>query len=91
MCAYIGTIGMAHGLEVVVKPPNSCETVAETTCSSGLWAIGAERAALEAQITERKLTNVLFTGMIAKNQVDASSRAAMPASFISVVRNSSGP
>lgn len=70
VCAYIGTIGMAHGLEVVVKAAEQLRDSGRHDVQFWIVGDGAERAALEAQINERKLTNVLFTGMIAKDQVD---------------------
>jgi colanic acid biosynthesis glycosyl transferase WcaI len=35
VCGYIGTVGMAHGLEVVLRPRKRCVPPVATTCNSG--------------------------------------------------------
>lgn len=69
VCAYVGTVGMAHGLEVVIE-------AADQLCSRGrndvqFWIVGdgAERAALEDQARSRGLDNVVFTGLVSKDRV----------------------
>lgn len=71
VCAYIGTIGMAHGLEVVVKAAEQLQTAGRDDVQFWIVGDGAERSTLEARAIDQKLTNITFTGMIAKNQVDA--------------------
>jgi glycosyltransferase involved in cell wall biosynthesis len=71
VCAYIGTIGMAHGLEVVLKAAEQLRDGGRSDVQFWIVGDGAERATLEARATELKLSNITFTGMIAKDQVDA--------------------
>lgn len=71
VCAYIGTIGMAHGLEVVLKAAEQLQVAGRDDVQFWIVGDGAERSTLEARALGQKLTNITFTGMIAKNQVDA--------------------
>ncbi len=70
VCAYVGTVGMAHGLEVVL---NAAERLrAEQRDDVQFWIVGdgAERAALEQAAQKRQLTSITFTGMIPKRDID---------------------
>ena len=69
VCSYIGTVGMAHGLEVVLD-------TAERYLKEGkpdivFWIVGdgAHREKLEASAQERNLTNVFFTGKLARERM----------------------
>ena len=70
VCAYIGTVGMAHGLEVVLKAAETLRESARNDVQFWIVGDGAERARLQEQAEERKLSSITFTGMIAKNQID---------------------
>ncbi len=71
VCAYIGTIGMAHGLEVVLNAAEQLKTAGREDVQFWIVGDGAERAVLEARAQSQQLTNVTFTGMVKKEQVDA--------------------
>lgn len=70
VCAYIGTVGMAHGLEVVVKAAEQLRHSGRDDVQFWIVGDGAERAKLEAQAREKELASITFTGMIAKDQID---------------------
>jgi glycosyltransferase involved in cell wall biosynthesis len=71
VCAYVGTIGMAHGLEVVLKAAAQLKAQGRDDVQFWIVGDGAERAALEHQARRQQLENVTFTGLIPKQQVDA--------------------
>jgi glycosyltransferase involved in cell wall biosynthesis len=71
VCAYVGTVGMAAGLEVVLR---AGRLLAERRREDVLLAVvgdGAERAALEEKARAEGLANVVFTGRIAGREVPA--------------------
>ena len=70
VCAYIGTVGMAHGLEVVLKSAEILHASGRNDVQFWIVGDGAERARLEQAANERNLTSITFTGMIAKSQID---------------------
>lgn len=71
VCAYIGTIGMAHGLEVVIHAAKQLQQAGRLDVQFWIVGEGAERAMLEAQAQAENLTNVTFTGMVKKEDVNA--------------------
>lgn len=71
VCAYVGTIGMAHGLEVVLKAAADLQARGRDDVRFWIVGDGAERAALEQQARDQGLSGILFTGMIPKAQVEA--------------------
>jgi len=70
VCAYVGTIGMAHGLEVVLKAARQLRDSGRNFVQFWIVGDGAERASLEQQAREQGLDNVIFTGLVPKDQVD---------------------
>ncbi len=69
VCSYIGTVGMAHGLDVVVKAAATLQSQNDNTVCFWIVGDGAQRAKLEEEATQQQLTNIRFTGMIAKDQI----------------------
>ncbi len=67
VAAYVGTIGMAHGLSTVLEAADQMR--ADASIAFVLIGDGAERAALEREANERKLHNVIFTGPVGKDQL----------------------
>lgn len=64
--SYVGTIGMAHGLEIVL------ETAKKTKDKDWLFLIvgdGARRLELEKKAKSMNLENVIFTGRLAKQDM----------------------
>jgi colanic acid biosynthesis glycosyl transferase WcaI len=71
VCAYIGTIGMAHGLEVVLQAAAQLQHAGQHRWQFWIVGDGAERETLEQQAKGQGLQNVVFTGMVPKDQIDA--------------------
>lgn len=70
VCAYVGTIGMAHGLEVVLEAADQLRKQGRDDVHFWIVGDGAERASLERQATERGLTSIRFTGLVSKDRVE---------------------
>jgi len=70
ICSYIGTIGMAHGLDIVLrasqllKNNNSGNSVAFLIAGDG-----TEKHRLETEARIQNLSNVHFLGLIPKDKV----------------------
>jgi len=67
VAAYIGTIGMAHGLGTVLDAAERLKGKPEVAFL--LLGDGAERAQLEREARERGLDNVVFAGAVGKEDV----------------------
>jgi glycosyltransferase involved in cell wall biosynthesis len=67
VAAYVGTIGMAHGLGTVLAAAEQLR--ARDDIAFLLVGTGAEEAALAARCRERGLTNVIFAGAVSKAEV----------------------
>ena len=68
-CAYVGTIGMASGLDVVIE---AAEKLHDRGCDDIAFLLvgdGAERERLEQTANERGLDNLIFTGLLPKEQM----------------------
>jgi len=69
VCAYFGTVGMAHGLEVILKAAHDgCGRVSNDI---KFWIVGdgARRQELENEAKRLNLDNVIFTGIIPKEKM----------------------
>lgn len=70
VCSYIGTIGMAHGLKVVVQAARKLKAAGREDIAFLLVGDGAERAALEQQVQAEGLQNwVRLTGRLPREQM----------------------
>jgi glycosyltransferase involved in cell wall biosynthesis len=69
VCAYIGTIGMAHGLEVIIEAAEECIHQGKNDVMFWLVGDGAAREELETQARCLNLNNVIFTGRIDKIKI----------------------
>lgn len=69
VCAYIGTIGMAAGLEVVLKAARILKAKGREDVAFMLVGDGADRANLESIAKRDGLDNVIFTGKLAKREI----------------------
>ncbi len=66
--SYIGTVGMAHGLQLILDAADRCRTCVP----EALFVIvgsGAERAELQQQAERRGLRNVLFVGRVSHSEI----------------------
>ena len=68
-CAYIGTIGMAAGLDVTIRAGQLLKDRGRDDIRLIVVGDGAERENLEKEIQEKNLDNVIFTGRLAKEDV----------------------
>jgi glycosyltransferase involved in cell wall biosynthesis len=68
VCSYAGTVGMAHGLEVVLE---AAEKAAKSLPDVVFWIIGdgAHKQELEKKAREKGLGNVVFTGLLPKEKM----------------------
>ncbi|NOZ39947.1 MAG: glycosyltransferase family 4 protein [Planctomycetes bacterium] len=70
VCSYIGTIGMAHGLDVVVRAASRLRQDNRKDIAFLIVGDGATRSALEQQVTEAGVEDyVVFTGRLAKEKI----------------------
>ena len=67
VAAYIGTVGLAHGLDTVLEAAERCRE--NSRIAFVIVGDGAERATLEAKTRERGLANVVFVGPVGKDEV----------------------
>lgn len=66
VCAYVGTIGMASGLDVVIRAARRLKEAGQTDICFALVGDGANRRELEAAVSAEGLDNVVLTGRIPK-------------------------
>jgi len=71
VCAYVGTIGMASGLDVVLRAGRRLAERGRHDIHFLLVGDGAERAALQADAARLGLRNVTFTGRMDKAMIPA--------------------
>lgn len=69
VCAYVGTIGMASGLQVVLRAAQILKDKGRDDIRLMLVGDGAVQAELEQQARQQKLDNVIFTGRIDRKKV----------------------
>jgi glycosyltransferase involved in cell wall biosynthesis len=67
VAAYVGTIGMAHGLGTILEAAEQLK--ARSDVAFVLVGTGAEHARLEAETKARGLVNVHFVGAVSKSEV----------------------
>ena len=81
VCSYVGTIGMAHGLEVVLEAAKILKRKGRTDIAFCLVGDGAARERLQTRAEREGLTDlVVFTGMQPKEEIPpilASSNACL--------------
>ena len=71
VCSYVGTIGMACGLDVVLRAAKSLKDQREHDVVFLLVGAGAVREELEAKAKHEQLDNVIFAGQQEKSSVPA--------------------
>lgn len=69
VCAYVGTVGMAHGLEVVLDAAQKQKNEGRNDTVFWIVGDGARRSALEVEAKNRSLDNVVFLGQVTKSDV----------------------
>ena len=70
VCSYVGTIGMAHGLSVVVRAAQKLKKIKRDDIVFCLVGDGASRAALEAEANEAGVSSMIrMTGLLRKSEM----------------------
>ncbi|MBT4864860.1 MAG: glycosyltransferase family 4 protein [Planctomycetaceae bacterium] len=69
VCAYVGTIGMAHGLEVVLQAAELLKRQERDDIQFWMVGDGASREKLEDDAKGRQLENVRFSGLLSKERI----------------------
>jgi glycosyltransferase involved in cell wall biosynthesis len=69
VCAYVGTIGMGSGLEVVLRASRRLRALGRDDIRFLLVGDGAVREALEASARAEGLSHVVFTGRLPKSRM----------------------
>jgi len=66
VCTYVGTVGMAHGLDVVLRAAQKLKSAGRCNVEFRIVGDGADRGALQNEAKSRRLDNVVFTGLVPK-------------------------
>lgn len=70
ICSYVGTIGMAHGLETVLEAAQILKSQGRTDFAFMLVGDGARRKSLEEECQTRQLNDMVhFTGRLDKSEM----------------------
>ncbi|MFC1761271.1 glycosyltransferase family 4 protein [Planctomycetota bacterium] len=69
VCSYIGTIGMACGLGVVLRAAKMLKDEGRKDICFAIVGDGAVRQELEAEAKQAQLDNVVFTGRLDKSDI----------------------
>jgi glycosyltransferase involved in cell wall biosynthesis len=69
VCAYVGTVGMASGLDVVLRAAEQLRAQGDTRICFLVVGDGAVRADLQRQAEAAALDNVIFTGRQEKHLI----------------------
>jgi len=70
VCSYVGTIGMAHGLEVVIRAARILQEQRRTDIAFLIVGDGARRSELEQLAAQEGVQqHVIFTGRMSRDQM----------------------
>jgi glycosyltransferase involved in cell wall biosynthesis len=69
VCAYIGTIGLASGLDVVIRAGKILQDAGREDLCFLLVGDGADRARLQERVEDEGLRNVVLTGRLPKSRI----------------------
>jgi glycosyltransferase involved in cell wall biosynthesis len=69
VCAYVGTLGMACGLDIVIRAARTLQARGRTDICFLLVGDGAVREALEKEARTARLERVLITGRLEKEKI----------------------
>ncbi|MCB9641618.1 MAG: glycosyltransferase family 4 protein [Myxococcales bacterium] len=67
VCSYVGTIGMACGLQVVLQSAEKLKQMGRDDIGFVLVGDGALRAGLQEEAEKKQLDNIVFTGLLEKS------------------------
>jgi len=69
VCTYVGTVGLAHGRDVVLQAAETAVQRGRGDLHFRIVGDGAQRRRLEQETDRLGLTNVEFTGLVPKSEV----------------------
>jgi len=70
VCSYIGTVGMAHGLEIMIRAAQKFQTMGREDVVFFVVGGGARLAELESEVRRLGLENLIkFTGRLDKSKI----------------------
>jgi glycosyltransferase involved in cell wall biosynthesis len=69
VCSYIGTLGMASGLEVVIESAGELQKQNDKSIVFLLVGDGAEKESLQQKAVEKNIDNITFTGRVDKELI----------------------
>jgi glycosyltransferase involved in cell wall biosynthesis len=69
ICSYIGTIGMAHGLDVIIRAAKQLKKMSNMEVLFLIVGDGALKKKLENDAKESELNNIHFTGLVPKSEI----------------------
>ena len=69
VCSYVGTVGMAHGLDVMLDAARMLKRGGRDDVRLWIVGDGADRRRLEQAAKREMLDNVVFTGLVPKHEV----------------------
>jgi glycosyltransferase involved in cell wall biosynthesis len=69
VCGYVGTVGLAHGLEVVLHAAEMAKAQGRHDLLFWIVGDGARRSELQADANDRGLDNIVFAGLLPKHQM----------------------
>lgn len=69
ICGYIGTHGMAHGLETLLESAELLQRQGHSDISILFLGDGARKLSLKAEAEKRRITNVVFVDTVPKTEV----------------------
>lgn len=68
-CSFIGTIGMAAKLDVVIQAAQHLDELGDTDIEFILVGDGADLERLQKTVKEAGITRIIFTGLVTKQEV----------------------
>ena len=68
-CAYVGTVGMSCGLDVVLRAAKKLKSEGDDSIRFLIVGDGAVRLAIQAEATSKALDNIVFTGRLDQTEV----------------------
>lgn len=69
VCTYVGTVGLAHGLDVVLDAAQRCAQTSSNSITFQIVGEGADYQRLCDEASKRCLKNVIFTGLVPKEMI----------------------
>lgn len=69
ICSFIGTLGMASGLEIVIRAATHLDSIKDSAIEFMLVGDGAEYESLQEKVKKAGIKRIKFTGLLNKDQI----------------------